>query len=220
MLNILFLVAHADDEALGPGGLIKKLSKHKANIKLVVISDGKITVRNKFVDNSKHLMNSTKILGIKDIDLLGYKDQMFETYPISKIANSLINKGFNPDLIVTHSASELNKDHRIALEVAKIIARPHKKKCSIISFDIPNNSFNHTKNFKPNFFVNISKEIKDKISAFKKYKNELQKYPHPYSEGSLELIAKYYGFLSGYKYAEAYEIVKLYEDHLSFIKKN
>ena len=68
MLNILFLVAHADDEALGPGGLIKKLSKNKANIKLVVISDGKITVRNKFVDNSKHLMNSTKILGIKDID--------------------------------------------------------------------------------------------------------------------------------------------------------
>ena len=48
MLNILFLVAHADDEALGPGGLIKKLSKNKANIKLVVISDGKITVRNKF----------------------------------------------------------------------------------------------------------------------------------------------------------------------------
>ena len=220
MLNILFLVAHADDEALGPGGLIKKLSKNKANIKLVVISDGKITVRNKFVDNSKHLMNSTKILGIKDIDLLGYKDQMFETYPISKIANSLINKGFNPDLIVTHSASELNKDHRIALEVAKIIARPHKKKCSIISFDIPNNSFNLSKSFKPNFFVDISREIKHKISAFKKYKNEIQKYPHPYSAGSLELIAKYYGFLSGYKYAEAYEIVKLYEDHLNFIKKN
>ena len=46
MLNLLFLVAHADDEALGPGGLIKKLSKNKANIKLVVISDGNITVRN------------------------------------------------------------------------------------------------------------------------------------------------------------------------------
>lgn len=220
MHNILFLVAHADDEALGPGGLIKKLSKNKANIKLVVISDGKITVRNKFVDNSKHLINSAKILGIKDIDLLGYKDQMFETYPISKIVNSLINKGFNPDLIVTHSASELNKDHRIALEVAKIIARPHKKKCSIISFDIPNNSFNNNKIFKPNFFVDITKEIKNKISAFKKYKNEIQKYPHPYSIGSLELIAKYYGFMSGYKYAEAYEIIKLYEDHLSFLKKN
>jgi LmbE family N-acetylglucosaminyl deacetylase len=219
MLNILFLVAHADDEALGPGGLIKKLCTNKANLKLVVMSDGKITVRNKFVDNSKHLINSAKILGIKDITLLGYKDQIFETYPISKIANSLLKKGFNPDLIVTHSSSELNRDHRITLEVAKIIARPHKKKCSIISFDIPNNSFNYNKNFKPNFFVDISKEIKDKISAFKKYKNEIQKYPHPYSVGSLELIAKYYGFLSGYKYAEAYEIVKIYEDHLNFIKK-
>lgn len=220
MHNILFLVAHADDETLGPGGLIKKLSNNKANIKLVVISDGKITVRNKFVDNSKHLMNSAKILGIKDITLLGYKDQMFENYPISNIANSLLKKGFNPDLIVTHSASELNKDHRITLEVAKIVARPHKKKCSIISFDIPNNSFNYSKSFKPNFFVDISREIKHKISAFKKYKNEIQKYPHPYSVGSLELIAKYFGFLSGYKYAEAYEIVKLYEDHLNFIKKN
>lgn len=219
MLNILFLVAHADDEALGPGGLIKKLSKNKANVKLVVISDGKITVRNKFVDNSKHLLNSAKVLGIKDIILLGYKDQVFENYPISKIANSLLKKGLNPDLIVTHSSSELNRDHRITLEVAKIIARPHKKKCSIVSFDIPNNSFNYNKTFKPNFFVDISREIKDKISAFKKYKNEIQKYPHPYSVGSLELIAKYYGFLSGYKYAEAYEIVKIYEDHLNFIKK-
>ena len=59
--------------------------------------------------------------------LLGYKDQNFETYPISKIANSLINHNFNRDLIVTHSKSELNNDHRITLEVAKIIARPQKK---------------------------------------------------------------------------------------------
>ena len=91
MLNILILVAHADDEALGPGGLIKKLSKVKANIKLVVLSDGKITVRDKPVDNSKHLNGSAKILGIKDISLLGYKDQVFENYPVSTIANSVLN---------------------------------------------------------------------------------------------------------------------------------
>jgi LmbE family N-acetylglucosaminyl deacetylase len=219
MLNVLVLVAHADDEALGPGGLIKKLSKNKVKIKLVVLSDGKITVRNKLIDNSKHLKLSAKTLGIKDINLLGFKDQKFDSYPIADIANSVINLNFKPDIIITHSKSELNRDHRIALEAAKIVSRPHKKKCSIISFDIPNNSFNYSKNFKPNFFVDISKEIKDKISAFKKYKNEIQKYPHPYSVGSLELIAKYYGFLSGYKYAEVYEIVKLYEDHLNFIKK-
>ena len=127
MLNILFLVAHADDEALGPGGLIKKLTKNKANIKLVVLSDGKITVRDKPVDNSKHLNGSAKILGIKDISLLGYRDQVFDNYPISMIANSVLKKNFEPDIIVTHASSELNRDHRITLEVAKIIARPHKK---------------------------------------------------------------------------------------------
>ena len=220
MLNVLILVAHADDEALGPGGLINKLSKTKNNIKLVVLSDGKITVRDQSVDNSKHLFSSAKILGINDVSLLGFKDQVFETYPISMIANSILKKKIQPDIIITHSSSELNRDHKITLEVAKIIARPHKKKCSIICFDIPNNSFNDNNSFKPNLFIDISKEIQNKIMAFKKYKNEIQKYPHPYSVGSLEIIAKYYGFLSGYKYAEAYEIVKLYEDHLFFLKKN
>ena len=66
----------------------------------------------------------------------------------------------------------------------------------------------------------VSNRPRNLIHIYLKYKNEIQKYPHPYSAGSLELIAKYYGFLSGYKYAEAYEIVKLYEDHLNFIKKN
>ena len=220
MLNILFLVAHADDEALGPGGLIKKFTKNKLNVKLMVLSDGKITVRNKPVDNSKHLEKSAKILGIKNLNLLGYKDQNFEKYPVSEITNSILHHNFNPDIIITHSKSELNNDHRITLEVAKIIARPQKKKCSILSFDIPNNSFNNYQTFRPNFFVDISKEIKEKILAFRKYKNEIQKYPHPYSIGSLELIAKYYGFLSGYKYAEAYEIVRLYEEHLGFLKKS
>ena len=127
MLNILFLVAHADDEALGPGGLIKKLTKNKLNVKLMVLSDGKITVRNKPIDNSKHLEKSAKILGIKNLNLLGYKDQIFEKYPVSEIANSILSHNFNPDIIITHSKSELNKDHRITLEVAKIIARPQKK---------------------------------------------------------------------------------------------
>ena len=219
MLNVLFLVAHADDEALGPGGLIKKLTKNKAKVKLAVLSDGKITVRDKLIDNSKHLNQSAKILGLKDVSLLNFKDQKFETYPISEIANSVLNLKFQPDIIVTHAKSELNRDHRITLEVAKIIARPHKKKCSIMSFAIPNNSFSNHEKFQPNFFVDITKEIKEKISAFKKYQNEIQKYPYPYSVSSLELTAKYYGFLSGYKYAEAYEIIRLYENHLNFLKK-
>ena len=134
MLNILFLVAHADDEALGPGGLIKKLTKNKSKVKLIVLSDGKITVRNKNVDNSKHLEKSAKILGIRNLSLLGYKDQIFEKYPISEIANSVLSHNFKPDIIITHSKSELNKDHSITLEVAKIIARPQKKKMFNIIF--------------------------------------------------------------------------------------
>ena len=37
-MNILILSAHPDDEVLGMGGTIKKLSKN--NIKLCVVSEG------------------------------------------------------------------------------------------------------------------------------------------------------------------------------------
>ena len=219
MLNILILVAHADDEVLGPGGFITKLAKKNVKIKLAVVSDGKITVRNKLVDNTGHLFSAAKQLGINDIKILDFKDQKFDTYPIADIANAVSRLNFDPDIIITHSKTELNKDHRITFEVAKIISRPKNNRCSILCFEIPNNSFWNQKTFKPNFFVDITKEIKNKILSLKKYKNEIKKYPHPCSSESLELIAKYQGFLCGYKYAEAYEIIRLYDEHLFYLKK-
>ena len=127
----------------------------------MVLSD-KINCQNKPIDNSKHLEKSTKILELK-FDLLGYKDQIFEKYPVSEIANSILSHNFNPDIIVTHSASELNKDHRITLEVAKIIARPQKKKCSIFLSIFQIIHLIIINKFRPNFFVDISKEIKEKF---------------------------------------------------------
>ena len=130
MLNVLVLAAHADDETLGSGGYLAKLAMNGAKINLVVISDGQISVRDKMVDNSSHLKMASKILGIKKTILLGFKDQKFDTYAIADLANSVLKLKFKPDLILTHSQNDLNKDHRITLEVAKIIARPKSKKIS------------------------------------------------------------------------------------------
>ena len=214
MLNVLVLAAHADDETLGSGGYLAKLAMNGAKINLVVMSDGQISVRDKLVDNSSHLKMASKILGIKKTVLLGFKDQKFDTYAIADLANSVVKLKFKPDLILTHSQNDLNKDHRIMLEVAKIIARPKLKKISILSFEVPNNNAWNAKPFNPGYFVDISKTLKKKIMAFSKYKNETQPFPHPLSKKGLELIAKYRGFQSGCKFAEAYEIVRAYEKHL------
>ena len=60
--------------------------------------------------------------------------------------------------------------------------------------------------FVPNYFVDISKTINLKIKAFKTYKNEVRKYPHPRSIEGVEILSKYRGMMAGVQNAEAFFI--------------
>ena len=54
-----------------------------------------------------------------------------------------------------------------------------------------------------NYYIDISKNFKNKLNALKFYK-ELRKYPHSRSLVAVEALAKYRGVSSGVKYAEAF----------------
>lgn len=210
----LILVAHADDETLGAGGTILKLVKKGWLVNIIALSDGKITVRGKTQDNSQDFNKACKILGVEKKTLLNFKDQKFDTVAISDLANAVGALKLKPDLIITHHENDLNKDHRITCEVAKIIGRPKTKPISILGCEIPGTSFYNGKIFQANYFVDISRYIDLKIKAFSKYHNEIQEYPHPWSKKGLKLLAEYHGMQSGFKYAEAFNLIRGYDDRL------
>jgi LmbE family N-acetylglucosaminyl deacetylase len=208
MKKALVLVAHADDETLGAGGLIQKLVKKNWDISIVILSDGILTVRGEVQNNSDDARKACKILGVKEPKFLGYKDQKFDTYSIADMANSVISLNLDPDLIITHVETDLNLDHRLVLDIAKIIGRPKKKPISILGCEIPNTSMWNAKPFPANYFVDITNELKIKINAFSKYKNEIMPYPHPWSKKALEVLAEYHGIHAGYKFAEAFQVIR------------
>jgi len=212
--SALILVAHADDETLGAGGAILKLLEKSWSVNVVALTDGILTVRGKKQDNSKSFKKACNFLGVKEFCLLNFKDQKFYTVPISDLANSVLNLNLEPNLIITHHQDDLNKDHSITCEVAKIIGRPKMKPVTILGCEIPNTSFWSGKAFPANYYVDISKYINLKIKAFSKYRNEIQKYPHPWSKKGLKLLAQYHGMQSGFEYAEAFNIIRAYEDRL------
>ena len=185
----LILVAHADDETLGAGGTILKLIEKGWTVNIVALSDGKLTVRGKKQDNRKSFKNACNFLGVKKFSLLNFKDQKFDTVPISDLANAVANLDLQPDLIITHNNTDLNKDHRLVCEVAKIIGRPKIKPISILGCEIPSTSFWNGKIFSANYYVDISNHINLKIEAFSKYHNEIQEYPHPGSKKRFKVIS-------------------------------
>ena len=60
-MKILIIAAHPDDEVLGMGGTIKKYTKSKNKVKIVILATGI------FARRSQNLKNSTKYNVKKDI---------------------------------------------------------------------------------------------------------------------------------------------------------
>jgi LmbE family N-acetylglucosaminyl deacetylase len=213
-MEVLVLVAHADDETLGAGGTIPKLVQRGWNVKVIALSDGVLDVRGTIEDNRPGFKAACAMLGVQECTLLGFKDQKFDEVPIADLANAIAALGLQPDLIITHVDTDLNMDHRLTCQVAKIIGRPKSKPVSILGCEIPNTSFWNAKVFPANYYVDISEQIDLKVSVFSKYENELQEYPHPLSKKGLRLLAEYHGMQAGFRFAEAFSVIRGYEGRL------
>jgi len=207
-------MSHADDETLGAGGTIQKLVKRGWDVNVAILSTGTLDTRSSVQDNRPGAIAACKLLGVADLKLLGFPDQKFDTIPIADLANSVLRLGYQPDLIITHTETDLNLDHKLTSQVAKIVGRPKKKPISILGCEVPNTSFWNGQPFPANFYVDITEEIAKKIDAFALYENELQPYPHPWSKKGLRLLAEYHGMQCGFAYAEAFAIVRAYEGRL------
>jgi N-acetylglucosamine malate deacetylase 1 len=212
-LEILVIAAHPDDEVLGMGGTIKKLSKNN-KIHLCIVTDGasaQYTDKKMIKVRQNACKDSGKILGISTYDFLDFPDMKLDTIPHVEINNELnkILKKYKPQIVFS-TPNDLNKDHQLVLESTLVVTRPI---CSsvkqILSYEIP--GFVKTQ-FQPNYYENITKELSFKKKAFGKYKTELEKFPHPRSLEFIESLSMIRGTESGCKRAEAFNLIKKIND--------
>ena len=66
-------------------------------------------------------------------------------------------------------------------------------------------------------YIEISSQLTAKINALKAYEYEFRKPPHPRSKEMTEAVAKRWGSLSGFKAAEAFEIIMSRQNDLEKI---
>lgn len=231
-MRVLVVAAHPDDEVIGMGGMLKKLSRNNY-VEILFLADGitgrkrgghknstsysptrmQKTAMSKEIERRKeHAQNALNILGVKKFRFLDMPDNELDLVPFLKIVKEIevaIQKT-KCDTIFTHQHGDLNIDHRFAYEATVTAARPleNSRVNSIIAFESMSASDGRQiHSFRPNLFIDITKELSFKIRALKAYKNEIRKFPHPRSKESLEAAARRWGSLYGYRRAEAFEIV-------------
>ena len=206
-MNILVIAPHPDDEVLGMGGTIKKLSK-KNKIILCVVSEG-ATAQYKDKKMIKVRRDSckktAKILGISQTIFLDYPDMRLNLshLDINKKLEEIIEK-YRPEIVYTAPKNDLNLDHQIVFNSTLVACRPKSGVKQILCYEIQGNT---KVPFAPNVFENIEKEFPYKIKGFKMYKSEIEEFPNARSITAIENLAIMRGIESGLKKAEAFDLI-------------
>lgn len=216
-MRILFLTAHCDDETIGAGGLIPKLIKAGHDVSIILGSDSDL-FRSENINNGSAFRQACERYGITNIASLGLQDQRFDEVSFVDLAGKVGKLMDDPDFIISHSVRDLNRDHRIMAEVAKLMGRPKQKPISILAMEITGNGPWNAEHFQPNLYFDISDTFAAKMEILNVYKNEVRDFPNPTSLKGIEVMAQFRGMESGSTHAEAYEVIRLHGEHLGILE--
>ena len=222
--RILIVGAHPDDEVLGCGGTVSKLSHQYGKdlqISALLLSEGLTSREGRFtkkeLDNViTDSLSATKIIGITHSyyeNLPCNRLDSMDLLDIIKIIEKYIDK-IHPTIIFTHHYSDLNIAHQITYQAVLTACRPIGKYPvnRILSFEIASSTEwafpYHQKPFSPNIFFEINQcDIENKITAMEAYTSERRMPPHPRCPDVIRASALRWGSVAHMEYAEPFELI-------------
>jgi LmbE family N-acetylglucosaminyl deacetylase len=209
--NILVLAAHPDDETLGCGATIRRLSEEGNNIHLLTLTDGH-GARNEKHNRNSELEKCSEILGINSYDSGHFPDNKMDSVPLLEICKFIEKKTpFVPDMIFTHHPGCLNIDHSLVYRATMTVFRPQNGNYfSIYSYYIPSSTdYNPLNNFKGNVYFDVTKYVDEKMNCLQQcYRDEMRPPPHTRSFENVLNLMRTWGAEVGLEYAEKFELIR------------
>lgn len=228
--KILLVVAHPDDEILGPGGTMFRLIKdYNALVRVIILGEG-LTSRSESRDLVKweqdlkihrdNIQKAKECIGYELVNAYNLPDNRFDSVALLDIIKVIEKEkqDFLPEVIFTHHGGDVNIDHQRTFEAVVTAIRPieTEKVTTLITFETMSGTewraSSDPKHFIPNMFVEITEEgLNAKCRAMESYEFEKRIYPHPRSEEALKIRAQMWGVTIGVKFAEAFQIIRTIE---------
>lgn len=228
--RLLLVVAHPDDEVLGPGGTMHLLiTEYGCQIRAVILGEG-ITSRSNARDTElwkkelevhrSNIQLAQKSIGYESVGIYDFPDNRFDTVALLDIIKIIEQEkqSFQPEVIFTHHGGDVNIDHQRTFEAVTTACRPmeHEEVRTLISFETMSGTewraSSDPRHFIPNMFVELKKDdLEAKIKAMEAYEFEKREYPHPRSPKALKIRAQMWGVANGVDYAEAFQLIRRIE---------
>lgn len=224
--TVLTFFAHPDDETLAAGATIKKLTESGCRVHVAIPCTGIHSRRSALDDKARtQLLDELKtdtnkalsLLGVhpEDIYLGDFSDNEMDKHTLLELIHWIepIIARVKPDMVLTHHRYCTNIDHQYCHEAAVVATRPSTDAhIPLLCGEVPSSTgYLKPVQWEPNFFVEVTeKQVKAKIASMQAYKGEARPDPHPRSPEVLQALAKLRGSESGFFFAEAFMINKLF----------
>ena len=216
--NIAIIAPHPDDEILGCGGMISRLSKIGSVIHILFVS-GHLPPLYKIEDfeiTYNESLKALNLIGVKkeNIKFLKIPATLIGNLPIHEL-NSKIERFIYESKAqsVFSCFPDRHIDHKLIFESTMVATRPNKSKFPKWLFLYETLSETHWNigniepNFIPNFFVDITDTIDQKIEALICYKSQINN-NLARSDNAVKALAEFRGTQNGTKFAEAFQLVR------------
>ncbi len=197
--RVLAFGAHPDDLEVGAGGLLARLADEGAKVTLAIVSIPSQPEQRK--------EEAKAAAAVIDADLF----VIYEEKPcrVEDIAMHELVRRFDvivgdvrPDLVITHSANDLHWDHGLVNRAT--VSALRRTPCDLLAY-LSSPEMNAQARSMGNCFADITGYVDTKLAAIACHKSQLPKLD---LESSRDL-ARGMGRISGYEYAECYEVLRV-----------
>jgi len=222
MNNILVIAPHADDEVLGCGATISKLTKEGNEVSVLICTNASVGAPELFSADIIKLiraeaLDAHRVLGVKETYFLEFPAPMLDQYPRYKMSNEIatIIKKIGADTIYIPHRGDCHKDHAIIHECAMVACRPLAN-CTVKRV-YAYETLSETEWGEPiaaDFFVPVkyntftAEEFSVKQEAMSCFESQLYPFPVSRSLEAIEALAKYRGCTVSAERAEAFEVLR------------
>ena len=219
MKNIVVISAHPDDEVLGVGGtLLKHREKGDAIFWVIVTNllEDQGFSKDRVESRQKEIEVVADQLGVKKFFKLDYPTMSLSSRDLLTLVPKIseIFQEVKPEIIYSLNRSDAHSDHRVlsdaVMACTKSFRYPFIKQ--VLMYEcISETEFAPAfpeKVFIPNYFVDISDHLSEKLEIMEHYESELGQHPFPRSIENITALATFRGASVGVQYAEAFQLVK------------
>ena len=214
--SVCIIAPHPDDEVLGLGGTIRRMSQLGIEVHLLIVSGHlpplyQIEI---FKNIQKECDMSAKILGISSVTFLKIPATRINLIPIADLNGQI--KEFLDKIkpkTVFIPFPDRHIDHKLIFEASMVCTRPIGLNYAklVLSYEtLSETDWNASyiePVFIPELIIDITDTIQYKLNAMQSHKSQLQSAPSRSLE-AIKALARYRGSQNGFKYAEGFKVIR------------